>query len=199
MAIASVNSSPTYMQRITASPEQTSGMRMMVPVLNTVQQMRTTNAAVQGFRNSASNVVALEGGVTAGGSAVNAIGSTLSSGLKSLPSLLKSNVVVAAIGSAITGVIDLFRGEKPTKVAANFLADTAAYTGIGATATMIGGMVGSLVPGIGTIIGIGVGALVGLGLGKLYEGNVRSKFSNFFSQNVVAKLVPEQPNAQPAA
>ncbi|HBN07702.1 MAG TPA: hypothetical protein DD435_03305 [Cyanobacteria bacterium UBA8530] len=199
MAIQNIAPSQSRFSALAANNDQTSGMRMMVPVIKTIEDLKGAKKVVDTFTETARSAraaraaqAALEGGVTSGGSAVNSIGSTISGGLKSLPHLLKSNFLFAAIGSAVTGAIDLFKGEKPAKVAANFMADTVAYTGIGATATMVGGMVGSIVPGIGTIVGIAVGALVGLGLGKLYEGNVRSKFSNLFAENVVAKLIPEQ-------
>jgi hypothetical protein len=168
-------------------------MRMMMPVVKTIQEAAPMRDAMRLSRQA----VAAEGAVS--GVAGGGIMSVITSGLKQFPRLLKSNFLLAAAGSALTGVIDLIKGEKPKTVAANLIADTAAYTGIGATCTMVGGMIGSIIPGIGNIIGVAAGALVGLGLSKLYESTVRTKLSDFVNANVVAKVFPDQPQTTPAA
>ncbi len=156
-----------------ANDDNIGGMRMAVPVISSMQHLRAARDAMQFSQYSRYAYEGLSGGYR-GSMGMGGIGGTVGAGMRSLPGLLKSNFLISAGMSLFTNVIDLVRGKSSgTQFLANTVADTVAYTGIGASATMIGGMVGSIVPGIGTIIGMGVGALVGFLFGKLYEDKIR--------------------------
>ncbi|HEY9857191.1 MAG TPA: N-acetylmuramoyl-L-alanine amidase [Stenomitos sp.] len=126
----------------------------------------------------------LESGAGNGGIASGVLAPGLTNGargffsgiLDSLPGLLKRNFVTAALFSAVTNGMDLFKHRVTGKqAAAGFAADTVAYTGIGATSTAIGAAVGSLLGPLGTIGGLLVGSALGVGLGWLYEKFARTK------------------------
>ncbi|MEB3299465.1 MAG: hypothetical protein VKO21_08280 [Candidatus Sericytochromatia bacterium] len=159
-----------------ANTDMHGGMRVAVPV---IQSAKALGAARDAFHLSRAGAEAtramMHGGVEVAGGIFSGIGSAISTSLRSLPGLLKSNFALAGLMSVFTNALDLFSGRSSfTKFIANSAGDTVAYTGIGATATMVGGLVGSLVPGVGTVLGIGVGALFSYFAGKFYENRVRS-------------------------
>ena len=159
-----------------ANDDNISGMRMAVPVIKSVSALRAAKDAMQFSQYSRMAYDGMAGGYR-GGYGMGGVTGTVGAGLRSLPGLIKSNFIMAGAMSLFTNLIDLVRGKSTgTQFLASTVADTAAYTAIGASATMIGGMVGSIVPGIGTIIGMGVGALVGFLGGKLYEDKIRPGF-----------------------
>lgn len=161
-----------------ASDDNIAGMRIAVPVIKSVSNIRAARDAMQFSQYSRMAYDGLAGGYR-GNLGMGGIGGTVGSGLRSLPGLIRSNFLISAGMSLFTNLFDLIRGKSSgTQFLANTVADTVAYTGIGATATMIGGMVGSIVPGIGTLIGMGVGALVGFLGGKLYEDKIRPGFTS---------------------
>ncbi|MBM3267238.1 MAG: hypothetical protein FJZ01_06285 [Candidatus Sericytochromatia bacterium] len=185
-----------------ANDDNIGGMRMAVPVISSFQQLRAAKDAMQFSQYSRYAYEGLSGGYR-GGYGMGGIGGVAGAGLRSLPGLLKSNFLISGAMSVFTNLIDLVRGKSSgTQFLANTVADTVAYTGIGASATMIGGMVGSIVPGIGTIIGMGVGALCGFLFGKLYEDKIRpgitqslaAKFSGVGSNSGTA-LPPTPPGS----
>ena len=129
-------------------------------------------------------------------------GGALGAGLMALPSLVFKNALFAGVMSLITNAADLIGGKVDAKqFFAHAVADTAAYTGIGVSATLIGGLVGSLIPGIGTIVGIGVGIAISYFLGKAYEGQMRPGFTKSMEAKLLGTasqpLQPAQPY-QPA-
>ena len=158
-----------------ASTDMHGGLRVAVPVIQSAKALGAARDAFQLSRAGADATRAMvAGGTGLGGGFFSGIGSAISTSLRTLPGLLKSNFALAGLMSVFTNAIDLFSGRSSfTKFVANTAGDTVAYTGIGATATMVGGLVGSLVPGIGTIVGIGVGALFSYFAGKFYENKVR--------------------------
>lgn len=163
-----------------ASDDNIAGMRIAVPVIKSVQSLRAAKDAMQ-FSNYSrmayDGMAGGYGGVRGGFGQFGGVGGMVGSGLRSLPSLLKSNFIISGAMALFTNAWSFFTGKSSgTKFLAGTVADTVAYTGIGASATMIGGMVGSIVPGIGTLIGMGVGALVGFFGGKMYEDHIRPKF-----------------------
>lgn len=161
-----------------ANDDNISGMRIAVPVIKSVQSLRAAKDVMEMTRYSRHAFDGLSGGYRGARGYGGGIRGTFGAGLTSLPRLLMSNFIVSGAMSIFTNVFDLIRGKtNGTQFAANTVADTVAYTGIGATATMIGGMVGSVVPVIGTFIGMGVGALVGFFAGKLYEDKIRPGFT----------------------
>lgn len=116
------------------------------------------------------------GGVSGGLSGgLNGIGNALKSGMNMWVGALKSNFVVSALVSGVTNLIDVARGEiTPKKAIATFAVDTAAYTGIGATSTVIGATLGSLIPI--PFVGTALGIAAGIGFGYLYEKTIRKPF-----------------------
>ncbi|MBO9540671.1 hypothetical protein J7643_08775 [bacterium] len=119
------------------------------------------------------------GGVIGGGlsGGLNGIGNALKSGMNMWVGALKSNFLVSAVVSGVTNLIDVARGEiTPSKAIATFAVDTAAYTGIGATSTVIGATLGSLIPI--PFVGTALGIAAGIGFGYLYEKTIRKPFVN---------------------
>lgn len=162
-----------------ASTDMHGGLRVAVPVIQSAKALGAARDAFQLSRAGADATRAMvAGGVGVGGGFFSGIGSAISTSLRTLPGLLKSNFALAGLMSVFTNAIDLVSGRSSfTKFVASTAGDTVAYTGIGATATMLGGLVGSLVPGIGTVVGIGVGALFSYFAGKFYENKVRPGFN----------------------
>jgi hypothetical protein len=120
-----------------------------------------------------------------------------------LPGMLAKNALLAGLLSLISNGADLIGGKVDAKqFLAHTVADTAAYTGIGVSATMVGGMIGSLVPGIGTLVGILAGAAVSFFLGKLYEDQLRPGFTKTMETKMLGasqatlQPVPNQPQQQ---
>jgi len=100
---------------------------------------------------------------------------------------VKSSFIISALLSGVSNLYELCTGKtKPGQALGNFVADTAAYTGIGAVSTTIGGLIGTLIPipFLGTALGIAVGSGIGLLLGKLYEDNLRKSLSGTIAQGV---------------
>ncbi|HEY9899581.1 MAG TPA: hypothetical protein V6D00_10410 [Pantanalinema sp.] len=138
-----------------------------------------------GAETAAGGVAAsgLSGGVMGGGvsgglsGGLNGIGNALKSGMNMWVGALKSNFVVSALVSGVTNLIDVARGEiTPSKAIATFAVDTAAYTSIGATSTVIGATLGSLIPI--PFVGTAIGIAAGIGFGYLYEKTIRKPFVN---------------------
>lgn len=112
----------------------------------------------------------LGGGV---GGAVSGVGNAIKQGLGAFVGALKANFLISAAVSAVTNLADVVMGKtSPQKAIATFAVDTAAYTGIGATSTMIGAALGTLIPI--PFVGTALGVAAGIGLGFLYEKTVRS-------------------------
>lgn len=122
------------------------------------------------------------------GGAISGIGGALKQGLGMFVGALKSNFLISAAVSGVTNLVDVVRGQTtPKKALATFAADTAVYTGIGATSTMIGAALGSLIPI--PFVGTALGIAAGMGLGFLYEktirqGMIRSAGNAMFKQDV---------------
>ncbi len=190
-----------------ATPDNVAGMRMAVPVISSVQGLKAVRdayAASDAARAAYSSMDAAgAAGAGAGGaisSVTSGIGGVISNALHSLPGLLKSNFAISGLMSIFTNGLDFVQGkENGTQFLVDTACDTAAYTGIGATATMIGGMVGSVIPGFGTLIGMGVGALVGFLGGKLYETYLRPSFTNAVQAKFVGMSNGSQPSALPSS
>lgn len=122
-----------------------------------------------GLERAGDVVGGASGGVMGG---LGGIGGALKNALGMFVGALKSNFLVSAVVSGATNVLDVVTGkETPKQAIATFAVDTAAYTGIGATSTVIGAALGSLIPipFVGTLLGIAAG----MGLGYLYEKTVR--------------------------
>lgn len=122
------------------------------------------------------------------GGAISGLGGALKQGLGMFVGALKSNFLISAAVSGVTNLADVVMGKtSPQKAIATFAVDTAAYTGIGATSTMIGAALGSLIPI--PFVGTALGIAAGIGLGFLYEktvrnGLVRSAGNAMFKQDV---------------
>lgn len=114
------------------------------------------------------------GGIGGGiGGAVNGVGNAIKQGLGVFVGALKANFLISAAVSGVTNLADVVMGKTtPQKAIATFAVDTAAYTGIGATSTMIGAALGTLIPI--PFLGTALGVAAGIGLGFLYEKTVRS-------------------------
>jgi len=104
--------------------------------------------------------------------ALSGVGNAFKNALSTFGAALKSNFLVSALVSGVTNVIDVATGAAtPQRAMATFVADTAAYTGIGAASTTIGALLGSLIPI--PFVGTALGIAVGMGLGFVYEKTVR--------------------------
>lgn len=174
-----------------ANPENMAGMRMAAPVVQSFKDLKMAKDVFQGSNQIATASV---GGI--GNSIKGAFGGLF----RNLPGLIKSNFVVSAILSGVSNLYEMATGKvKPLQAAGNFVADTAAYTGIGVAATSVGAMIGTLIPipVVGTLLGAGVGALGGLLLGKFYESNIRDKFSGQVQQGIQSLMAGAQNINQP--
>lgn len=116
----------------------------------------------------------MSGGLGGGiGGAVSGVGNAIKQGLGVFVGALKSNFLISAAVSGVTNLAEVVMGKTtPQKAIATFAVDTAAYTGIGATSTMIGAALGTLIPI--PFVGTALGIAAGIGLGFLYEKTVRS-------------------------
>lgn len=199
MAIQATSSSLTTSNSFlaAANSDNMAGMRMAAPVASTFQHMKMVKDMFKGSRSMAYGARTMQyagqssGGMFNGGGISGRFGGLASGGLKSFFSALKTNFAISALLSGISNVYELITGKvKPMQAAGNFLADTAAYTGIGAVSTTIGGFIGSLIPIpiLGTVLGVAVGGGIGLLLGKLYEDNLRTKFSGLAQQGVTSLM-----------
>ncbi|MNK69654.1 hypothetical protein D3C87_890470 [compost metagenome] len=176
-----------------ASTENMSGMRMAAPVVQSFKDLKMAKDVFQG-----SNQIATASASSIGGTVKGAFGGLF----RNLPGLIKSNFVVSAILSGVSNLYEMATGKvKPLQAAGNFVADTAAYTGIGVAATSVGAMIGSLIPipVVGTLLGAGVGALGGLLLGKFYEEKIRDKFSGTVQQSIQSVMSSAQQATQAPA
>lgn len=177
-----------------ASTENMSGMRMAAPVVQSFKDLKMAKDVFQG-----SNQIATAGAASSIGNSVKGAFGGL---FRNLPGLIKSNFVVSAILSGVSNLYEMATGKvKPLQAAGNFVADTAAYTGIGVAATSVGAMIGSLIPipVVGTLLGAGVGALGGLLLGKFYEEKVRDNFSGTVQQGIQSLMTSAQQATQAPA
>ncbi len=180
MAIQSSNANLQAANRSffpTANSDNMAGMRMAAPVVNSVSQIKMAKDVFQGSRLTAN------AGVEGIGAVAGRFSGAFGGVFQTIGKALKANFLTSALLSGISNVYELATGKvKPMQAAGNFVADTAAYTAIGATATTIGGFLGSLIPipFVGTALGIGIGLLAG----KLYEDHVRSKFSATVTQGI---------------
>lgn len=96
--------------------------------------------------------------------------------------LLKTTGISALISfplAAISNFLDLQQGNLTQKqFMVNTLADGAAYTAVGTLSSLVGALLGTLIPipFLGSVIGMGAGLLVGGLLGKLYDDQVKPGF-----------------------
>lgn len=121
----------------------------------------------------------VSGGVMTGGARglLSRAGSVVSGVLNSVLGALKSNALVAAATSALTNGLSFLSGKTTgQRAAANFVVDTGAYTAIGASSTLIGAALGSLIPI--PFVGTAIGIAAGMGLGYFYEKNFRKDLSD---------------------
>lgn len=102
-----------------------------------------------------------------------------------------SSALIAIPMSLITNFMD-WKAGKVNEQQRNSLmiADAVGYTATGASATLIGGAIGStfLGPGVGTVLGIAAG----FGLGWVYEKFIRPRFGEMVGQ-ALYPTVPTQP------
>lgn len=187
----------------TANSDNMAGMRMAAPVVNSVSQIKMAKDVFQGSRQMANAGESF-------GAVAGRFSGSFGGVFQSIGKALKANFLTSALLSGVSNLYELMTGKvKPMQAAGNFVADTAAYTAIGATATTIGGFLGSLIPipFVGTALGIGIGLLAG----KLYEDHVRAKFSATVTQGIQslsaqaqqatsnASAIPSQTPAYPPA
>lgn len=129
------------------------------------------------------------GGVMTGGARglFSKVGSSVSGALNTVLGALKANALVAAGVSAVTNGISFLTGKTSgQRAASNFVVDTGAYTAIGASSTLIGAALGSLIPI--PFVGTAIGIAAGMGLGFLYEKNFRKPLSDKLAQTVFNQL-----------
>lgn len=143
----------------------------------------TLGGAVNGAGGVAGDVAESSLFSSGAGGAVGGIGGALKNGFSAFVGALKSNFLVSAAVSGVTNLVELVKGEvTPQKAATGFAVDTAAYTGIGATSTMVGAALGSLIPI--PFVGTAIGLALGMGLGFLYEKTVRQPIIHDVGQTV---------------
>ena len=131
----------------------------------------------------------VSGGVMTGGARglLSKAGSAVSGALNTFMGALKSNALVAAAVSGITNGISYLTGKTSgQRAASNFVVDTGAYTVIGASSTMVGAALGSLIPL--PFVGTALGIAAGMGLGYLYEKFARKDLSDKLADTVFNKL-----------
>lgn len=114
-------------------------------------------------------------------------GSAVSGALNSVLGALKSNALVAAAVSGLTNGISFLTGKTSgQRAASNFVVDTGAYTAIGASSTLVGAALGTLIPI--PFVGTAIGLAAGMGLGYLYEKTLRQPLSDKLASTVFNKL-----------
>ncbi len=131
----------------------------------------------------------LSGGVMTGGarSILSRAGSAVSGVLSSVLGALKSNAIVAAAVSGITNGISFLTGKTSgQRAASNFVVDTGAYTAIGASSTLLGAALGTLIPI--PFVGTAIGIAAGMGLGYFYEKRLRTPLANELARGLFSKL-----------
>jgi len=131
----------------------------------------------------------VSGGVMNGGARglFSKAGSAVSGALNTFMGALKSNALVAAAVSGITNGISYLTGKTSgQRAASNFVVDTGAYTVIGASSTMVGAALGTLIPI--PFVGTAIGLAAGMGLGYLYEKTLRKPMSDKLAETVFQKL-----------
>lgn len=131
----------------------------------------------------------LSGGVMTGGARgiVSRTGSALSGALNTVLGALKTNALVAAAVSGITNGISFLTGKTSgQRAASNFVVDTGAYTAIGASSTLVGAALGTLIPI--PFVGTAIGIAAGMGLGYLYEKTLRKPMADKLAETVFKKL-----------
>ncbi len=131
----------------------------------------------------------VSGGVMTGGARglVSRAGTAVSGALNTVLGAMKSNALVAAAVSALTNGISFLTGKTSgQRAASNFVVDTGAYTAIGASSTLVGAALGSLIPI--PFVGTAIGLAAGMGLGYLYEKTLRKPLSDKLAETVFQKL-----------
>lgn len=102
-----------------------------------------------------------------------------------------SSALIAVPMSIVTNFMDWKAGKVNAQQRNSLMiADAVGYTATGASATLIGGAIGStfLGPGVGTVLGIAAG----FGLGWVYEKFIRPQFGQMVGQ-ALYPTVPTQP------
>lgn len=169
-----VNSVKNFFSRFTGGIGGGTAGGFMKPGLGAIGSGAEAAAGGAAASGLSGGMMGGSGGVMGGGVA-SGVGSALKSGLNMWVGALKSNFVISALVSGVTNLVDVARGEiTPKKAIATFAVDTAAYTGIGATSTVIGATLGSLIPI--PFVGTALGIAAGIGFGYLYEKTVRKPF-----------------------
>ncbi|MEB3328383.1 MAG: hypothetical protein VKQ33_04030 [Candidatus Sericytochromatia bacterium] len=100
--------------------------------------------------------------------------------------------VLAVPISLVTNFLDFHAGKINVQQRnALIVADTAGYTATGATATLVGGVVGStfLGPALGTLVGVAAG----FGLGYVYEKFIRPQWGEWVRTTLYAQPTPPEP------
>lgn len=104
--------------------------------------------------------------------------------------LLKSTLIGGVISFGVAGISNFMALRQgnltQNQFLANTVADGLAYMAAGTIGSVVGGVLGSLIPipFIGTALGIGAGALLGGLIGKMYDEQVSPQFR----QQVEAQL-----------
>lgn len=112
--------------------------------------------------------------------------------LSNVAKAIGSSAIVAIPMALITNYLDFSAG-KITKEQRNalFVADSVGYTATGATATLVGGALGStfLGPIVGTVVGVGAG----FALGWVYEKYIRPRWGKWVHDSMYAQPVAPTP------
>lgn len=133
--------------------------------------------------------VGTSGGVMSGGARglVSRVGSAASGALNSVLGALKSNALIAAAVSGLTNGLSFLMGKSTAqRAASNFVVDTGVYTAIGASSTLVGAALGSLIPV--PFVGTAIGLAAGMSLGYLYEKTLRKPLSDKLANGVFSGL-----------
>ena len=147
------------------------------------------NGGFTALPSAGASLGGVSGGVMNGGARglLSKAGSAVSGALNTFMGALKSNALVAAAVSGITNGISFLTGKTSgQRAASNFVVDTGAYTVIGASSTMVGAALGSLIPI--PFVGTAIGLAAGMGLGYLYEKTLRKPMSDKLAETVFQKL-----------
>lgn len=147
------------------------------------------NGGFTALPSAGASLGGVSGGVMTGGArgVVSRAGTAVSGAINTVLGALKSNALVAAAVSGITNGISFLTGKTSgQRAASNFVVDTGAYTAIGASSTLVGAALGTLIPI--PFVGTAIGIAAGMGLGFLYEKTLRKPLSDKLAQTVFQKL-----------